>query len=77
VLVFDRGYTDYGYFASICERKTYFVTWLKKNVVYKRIKRNSVRKLGNVISDYEITISPLSQEITLRKITVRDPKTKK
>jgi hypothetical protein len=77
VLVFDRGYTDYGYFASICERKAYFVTRLKRNTVYKRVKRNSVREGGNVISDYEITIPSLSQEITLRKITVRDPKTKK
>jgi len=77
VLIFDRGYTDYGYFASICEKKAYFVTRLKKNAVYRRVKRNSIREGGNIISDYEIIIPSLSEEITLRKIIVRDPNTKK
>ena len=77
VLVFDRGYADYSYFASICGKKAFFVTRLKKNAVYKRVKKNPVREGGNVISDYEIIIPSLSEEITLRKITVRDPKTKK
>jgi len=77
VLIFDRGYADYGYFASICEKKAYFVTRLKKNAAYRRVKRNSVRESGDIISDYEIIILSLSEEITLRKIIVRDPKTKK
>jgi hypothetical protein len=33
-LVFDRGFTDYGYFKEICDKKAYFVTRLKKNAVY-------------------------------------------
>jgi putative transposase len=77
VLVFDRGYADYGYFASICEKKAYFVTRLKKNAVYKRVKKNPVKEGRNVISDYEIIIPSMSKEITLRKIIVRDPETKK
>jgi transposase len=77
VLVFDRGYTDYGYFASICEKKAYFVTRLKKNAVYKRTKKNPVKEGGNIISDYEIIIPSLSKETRLRKIIARDPKTKK
>jgi hypothetical protein len=77
VLVFDRGYADYGYFASICEKKAYFVTRLKKNAVYRRVKKNPVKEGGNVISDYEIIIPSLSKEITLRKIIIRDPETKK
>jgi putative transposase len=77
VLVFDRGYTDYVYFSMICAQKTWFVTRLKKNAVYKRVKRRTVKKGGNVLSDYEIVIPSLSDEITLRKITVRDPETKK
>jgi len=76
VLVFDRGYADYGYFASICGKKAFFVTRLKKNAVYKRVKKNPVKEGGNIISDYEIIIPSLSDEITLRKITVRDPETK-
>jgi putative transposase len=77
VLIFDRGYTDYEYFVSICEKKAYFVTRLKKNAVYKRVKKNPVKGGGNIISDYEIIIPSLSKEIRLRKITARDPKTKK
>jgi putative transposase len=77
VLVFDRGYTDYGYFAGICEKKAYFVTRLKKNAVYKRVKKKAVKEGGNIISDYEIIIPSLSEEIKLRKITARDSKTKK
>jgi putative transposase len=77
VLVFDRGYSDYGYFASISKKNAYFVTRLKKNAVYKRIKKNPVKEGGNIISDYEIIIPALSKEIRLRKIISRDPKTKK
>jgi hypothetical protein len=77
VLVLDRGYTDYGYFESICRKKAYFVTRLKKNAVYKRVKKNPVKEGGNIISDYEIIIPSLSNEIKLRKIISFDPKKKK
>jgi len=77
VLVFDRGFTDYIHFKSICEKKAYFVTRLKKNAVYKRVSKLAVKKDGNVISDYEIIIPHLSEEIVLRKIVVRDSETKK
>jgi hypothetical protein len=77
VLVFDRGYTDYGYFASICGKKAYFVTGLKKNAVYKRVRKNTVKGGGNIISDYEIIIPAMEKKITLRKIISRDPQTKK
>jgi putative transposase len=73
VLVFDRGYTDYAYFESICAKEAYFVTRLKKNAVYKRTRKRAVKEGWNIISDYEIIIPSLSKEIKLRKITVRDP----
>jgi putative transposase len=77
VLVFDRGYTDYAYFALICKKKAWFVTRLKSNAVYKRVGKRDVKGCGNIISDYEISIPSLSNEITFRKILVRDPETKK
>jgi putative transposase len=77
VLVFDRGYTDYGYYQALCEGKVWFVTRLKSNAVYTRTKKREVRKDGNIVSDYEISIPTLSKEITFRKIIVRDPLTKK
>ena len=77
VLVFDRGYSGYGYFESMCEKNAYIVTRLKRNAVYKRIKKNAVKEGGNIISDYEIIIPSLWKEIRLRKIIARDPQTKK
>ena len=77
VLVFDRGYTDYKYFSKICEKKAYFVTRLKKNAKYKRVKKNKDKEGCNIISDYEIIIPTLSNEIILRKIISRDPETRK
>jgi hypothetical protein len=77
VLVFDRGYADYGYFAEICEKKAYFVTRLKKNAVYRLVRKNPVKEGADIISGYERIIPSLSKETRLRKITVRDPETKK
>jgi putative transposase len=77
VLVFDRGYADYAYFKEICDKKAWFVTRLKKNAVYKRVKKRNVKGGGNIISDYEIIIPSLSKEIKFRKIIARDPDTKK
>jgi hypothetical protein len=77
VLVFDRGFVDYEYFSSLCSKKAWFVTRLKKNAVYKRVKKNPVKKGGTIVSDYEIIIPYLSKEIRLRKILVRDPETNK
>jgi hypothetical protein len=77
VLIFDRGYVNYDYFAEICTGKAWFVTRLKSNAVYRRVKKNPVPEGGCIISDYEIIIPRLSGEIKMRKIIVRDPETKK
>ena len=77
VLVFDRGYTDYVYFSMLCAQKTWFVTRLRTNAVYKRVVKRPVKKGGKIISDYEIVIPALSDKMRFRKITVRDPETKK
>jgi IS4 transposase len=77
VLVFDRGFVNYSYFEALCKEKVWFVTRLKSNAVYKRVKKNAVKVGGNIISDYEIIIPSLSTELTFRKIIVRDPETKK
>jgi len=77
VLVFDRGYTDYGYFRLLCEEKIWFVTRLKCNAVYKYVKKREIKKGGNILSDYEIIIPSLSKELVFRKIISRDPETGK
>jgi putative transposase len=77
VIAFDRGYADYEYFKSLCEKKAFFVTRLKKNAVYKRIRKRELKAGGNILSDYEIILPKMSNEMRLRKIIVRDPETKK
>jgi len=77
VLVFDRGFADYAYFKSICLKKAYFVTRLKDNASYKRVCKREVKAGGNIISDYEIIVPYLSDEIVFRKIIVKDPESKK
>ena len=77
VLVFDRGFTDYVYFKSICLKKAYFVTRLKDNANYKRICKREIKEGSDIISDYEIIIPYLSEEIIFRKIIVKDPETNK
>jgi hypothetical protein len=77
VLVFDRGYADYSYFEALCLKKTYFVTRLKRNAVYRYGKKREVKASGNILSDYEIILPSLSNKIKLRKIIVRDPETNK
>ena len=77
VLVFDRGFTDYVYFASICEQKAWFITRLKSNAVYKQVGKRTVKEGGNIISDHEIIIPTLSKKLLFRKITVRDSETNK
>jgi putative transposase len=77
VVVFDRGYTDYGYFMTLPQQKTWFVTRLKKNAVLRRVKRNDEIKNKNIVSDYEIILPRYSKEERLRKIISRDPLTGK
>jgi putative transposase len=55
IAVFDRGFTDYGYFRALNDQKVWFVTRLKKNAAYRIIKKNE-SKSKNIKSDYEIKI---------------------
>jgi putative transposase len=76
VVVFDRGYADYGYFARLTGQKVWFVTRLKKNAKFRRVKKNETTGL-NIISGYDIIIPGYSKEKRLRKIIARDPDTGK
>jgi len=77
VLIFDRGYRDYGYFEAITERKAWFVTRLMSNTVHKCIGKRKIKKGGSIVSDSEITISSMANKVMFRKILVRDPETRK
>jgi len=76
VVVFDRGFTDYGYFSALNRQKVWFVTRLKKNAQYRIIRKNETKN-KNIKSDYEIKIPKYSENETLRKIVAIDPDTGK
>lgn len=77
IAVFDRGYADYAYFLLLCTKKVHFVTRLKTNAKYRRLRKRGVKKGCGVISDYQIVIPGMSNAIVLRKIIVKDKKTGK
>lgn len=46
IIVFDRSYNYYHQFALWTKQQVYFVTWLKKNAVY-RVVANNTKKVAN------------------------------
>lgn len=81
VVVFDRGFTSYPWYASLCNRGIYFVTRLKKNADYRIIKRNNVKKFKHISSDQTIELkgfySKKKMPYHLRRIRSKDPETGK
>jgi hypothetical protein len=51
VVVIDRAFTNFTWFASLCERGIYFVTRLKKNADYRVVERRDTKHLKNISSD--------------------------
>ena len=81
VAVFDRGFTNYGWYASLCEKGTYFVTRLKKNADYRVIERRDTSQYKNISSDQIIEFKGVSTSkkmpYQLRRIRSKDPETGK
>lgn len=81
VAVFDRGFTDFAWYATLVERGTYFVTRLKKNADYRVVERHTVKHLRNIISDQTIEFAGFYTSrkcpYRLRRIRSKDPQTGK
>ena len=81
VVVMDRGYTDFSWFATLCEKGTYFVTRLKHNAHYRVLERRDVSHLTNIRSDQLIQFrgfySSKKLPYRLRRIHASDPHTGK
>ncbi len=52
VLVMDRGYNDYDWFAELTDQEVFFVTRMKDNAVYDVVERRDVPNNGHVRSDF-------------------------
>jgi putative transposase len=80
IVVEDRGYTDYRWFASLNQNGIFFVTRQKRNAVYRVVTRHKVNKKQGITSDQTIVLSGIKGTQCphpLRRIGYRDPETKK
>jgi hypothetical protein len=81
VVVFDRAFTNFSWYATLCDRGIYFVTRLKKNADYRVIERRNTEHLKNISSDQIIEFKGLYTKhklpYRLRRIRSKDPETGK
>lgn len=71
IYCFDRGYTDYGWFQAIDEKKAFFVTRTRDNMVYQAINNGVVGTAG-IISDQRIKLPSGRYPKELRLIRLYD-----
>jgi len=57
ILVFDRGYVDFAWFAALDAAGVFFVTRLKDTVAYEVVKRHAVPDRGHVQADEWIALT--------------------
>ena len=56
ILVFDRGYVDFAWFARLTDIGVFFVTRLKETTVYDVVARQPVPTRGGVVADEWIAL---------------------
>jgi len=79
-VVFDKGFVDYQWFASLGNKGVFFVTRQKTNACYKVTEHRETNKTKGVLADQTIKLTGVKgQECPspLRRITFQDLKTKK
>ena len=79
ILVIDRGYVDYAWFATLTRQGVYFVTRLKDNALYTVVGTRDVPETRGVVSDELIALTgvgaPAKCPYPLRRVMVLDPET--
>ena len=75
VLVMDRGYNDYDWFAELTDQEVFFVTRMKDNAVYEVIEKRDVPDKSNVRRDEVIFFMSMAvngKQYVFRRIEVWD-----
>ncbi len=79
ILVIDRGYTDYRWFASLHEDGVSFVTRLKDNAVFTVVERREVPENRGIVQDEVIALTGIGAAekcpYLLRRVEAVDPTT--
>jgi len=77
IVVYDRGYNDYGLFGQWTAQGVFFVTRMKDNALYEAVGDKDVPKNRNILKDELIQLTGLKAEEKcphpLRKIEVYLP----
>jgi hypothetical protein len=78
IVAMDRGYNDYGLFASWCRQGVFFVTRLKEGARYRPVKLNKFPNDSPILSDCEIELTEEKAweqcPFRLRRVVVYDAK---
>jgi len=80
IVVFDRGYTDYGWYNKLDNQGISFVTRLKRNARITVVERHTVNKKSGLTCDQTIHLTGTKATacpIALRRIGYKDPETGK
>lgn len=79
IVVFDRGYIDYTWFAKLTKQGVYFVTRQRSNTYYKVVEQRPIPPKGNVLADEMVLLGHRGYRtgIAVRRVVVRDPETDK
>ena len=81
VVVFDRGYSDFSWYATLDSKGVSFVTRAKCNLAYRTVEKRDVRHLPNILADHVIQLKNFyaKQDYPkqLRRIISKDPATSK
>lgn len=81
IIVFDKGYADYGWFKSLTDQGVFFVTRLRNKAVYEVIRERPIPPDGPVLQDQDIRLSSAHAQKRgappLRRVVYRCPETGK
>jgi hypothetical protein len=79
IVVFDRGYTDYKWFASLTKQGVYFVTRQRWNCHFTVEKELPVRQGDGIVSDQMVMLGHRGYRtgVAVRRVVKRDPETGK
>lgn len=81
VVVFDRGFVDYGWYKSLNEQGVFFVTRQRKDARYGVVERRDANRGQGVTSDQTIRLTGSqlanAEMSQLRRIGYREPETGK
>ncbi len=72
---FDRGFTDYNWYADLMENNIFFVTRLKKNADVEYLLKRAGRKAKGITNDQQIRLNGIKDP--LRVVGYVDPETGK